>query len=544
MPDLFHALNTADTGYLLILARNWDLELPSDHPHLWLDTIVRHLTKPENLKEFVFSLPRNALSAFVALQEQGGHMTWMEFTRRFGELREMGAGRRDREHPELNTISATESLWYSGLIGRAFLEKGEGLLEYAFIPDEFMSQKPSAPEKETIPLGRPARREDTLLQYISKDGILDHACTLLAAIRNGLSLTGLESWIEKPVMGFLIELLQEISLISADLNPNPEATRTFLESPRNSSQALLIKAWQSSTTINELRLLPQLSFEGIWKNDPLKTRHSFLALLEGVPLNTWWDLDSLISAIHQRNPDFQRQAGDYDAWFIRDGENGEYLRGFNAWMKIEGRLIEYYLQGPLFWLGIIDLASAGKKTRKNAFRLPIDFQKRLSGMLPWESHAENGKLRISSNGLLAATRDVPRAVRYQVARFCEWDHVIKGTYHYKINSGSLAHAAKLGLKPQQLMVILKAHSSSTVSPSLLKAVERWEKFGVQAHIEHPIVLRFSNPEILTELQKSAAQKFLGEIISPTMVIVKPGREEQLLAALAELGWLGEIMPGV
>jgi hypothetical protein len=43
-----------------------------------------------------------------------------------------------------------------------------------------------------------------------------------------------------------------------------------------------------------------------------------------------------------------------------------------------------------------------------------------------------------------------------------------------------------------------------------------------------------------ELRKSKAAKFLGEVLSPTAVIIKNGAESKVLAALAELGLLAEI----
>jgi hypothetical protein len=43
-----------------------------------------------------------------------------------------------------------------------------------------------------------------------------------------------------------------------------------------------------------------------------------------------------------------------------------------------------------------------------------------------------------------------------------------------------------------------------------------------------------------ELRKSKAGKFLGEILSPTAVVIKEGAESKVLAALTEMGLLAEI----
>ncbi|MDD2923026.1 MAG: hypothetical protein PHQ36_12145, partial [Anaerolineales bacterium] len=64
--------------------------------------------------------------------------------------------------------------------------------------------------------------------------------------------------------------------------------------------------------------------------------------------------------------------------------------------------------------------------------------------------------------------------------------------------------------------------------------------GVEARLETHTVLRVAKPEILEELRKSKAGKFLGEALSPTALIVKSGAEAKILEALTELGMFAEI----
>jgi hypothetical protein len=59
----------------------------------------------------------------------------------------------------------------------------------------------------------------------------------------------------------------------------PEPTRTFLEASRGDSLAQLACVWQRSETINDLRMLSGLVFEGGWQNDPLRARQSILDFL-------------------------------------------------------------------------------------------------------------------------------------------------------------------------------------------------------------------------------------------------------------------------
>jgi hypothetical protein len=89
--------------------------------------------------------------------------------------------------------------------------------------------------------------------------------------------------------------------------------------------------------------------------------------------------------------------------------------------------------------------------------------------------------------------------------------------------------------------LLAKHSAGNVPPSLVKALKRWEVSGIEARVESQIVLRLSRPEILEELRKSNAAKYLGEVLSPTAVIVKNGAIQKVLDALTELGLLAEVL---
>ncbi|MEP6894864.1 MAG: hypothetical protein ABI986_04575, partial [Chloroflexota bacterium] len=81
--------------------------------------------------------------------------------------------------------------------------------------------------------------------------------------------------------------------------------------------------------------------------------------------------------------------------------------------------------------------------------------------------------------------------------------------------------------------------SAGIPPSLIKALKRWEVNGTEARVETQVVLRLGKPEILAELRKSKAAKYLGEVLSPTAVIVKSGAIQKVMDALTELGLLTE-----
>lgn len=548
MPDLAHSLPAQDLGFLRIIASLWGVDLTSTDPSLAAAELAEALCDASLVEEVVSTLPSEGHTALKALVVVGGRMPWVNFARRFGEVREMGAGRRDREQPQFHPASAAEMLWYRALLSKTFFDTDKGPQEFAFIPEDLLMaldfagvsaeaeagdshsesvevKKHAAPvEVGGDALGRPASPAEKSFILPASDGILDDACTLLAALRMGSNPpeTKIPSKIVRSV-------LTASKIINDDGTPQPDPVRKFLEAPRAQALELLRETWQASETLNELRQLPDLTFEGKWKNQPQETREFLLNLLEPIPDGQWWSIPAFVRDVKQKFPDFQRPAGDYDSWFIKRTADETFLRGFASWDEVDGVLIRYIITGPLHWLGLVDLASPEEGTAPTAFR---------SARLPVQK--EEAKLTVNSQGRIAVPRLVPRAARYQIARFCEWDEEKQDEYRYHVTVVSLERARGQGLKTEQLLAILRKHASAPIPLPFVKSLQRWETNGTEAKVENLVVLKVSKPEVLKELKDSKAGRFLGEQLGPVTVVIKPGAQPKVLAALAELGLLAEI----
>jgi hypothetical protein len=113
-------------------------------------------------------------------------------------------------------------------------------------------------------------------------------------------------------------------------------------------------------------------------------------------------------------------------------------------------------------------------------------------------------------------------------------------YRYRVSTNSLMKARQQGLKVEHLLALLTRHSDAGIPPTLVKALKRWEVNGTEARVQTQVILKVSKPEILEEMRRSKAAKFLGEILSPTTVIVKGGAVQKVMEALTELGLLAEV----
>jgi len=539
MPNLIQSLQGRDIGHLRIIAQLWGIDLVASLKEPALKELASKLLDATLVAEILGSLSAVNQVALEALEKANGKLPWATFSRRFGEIRDAGPGQRDRAQIYENPISPSEVLFYRAFLARAFFDLSTGIQEYAYIPDDLLpliNFETTKEDKNIIinvsnsvlnskPLGHPSSPKDREHPLAISDCLLDDATTLLAALRMGLQPSNTR--IPISVIG---EFLSAARIIM-DGKPQIEPVRIFFETSRKKALEHLVISWRDSESFNELRQMRDIICEGEWNNQPRIVRNFLLKLLEVIPKNIWWSLPSFIRAIKEKYPDFQRPAGDYDSWFIRRTSDGGYLRGFGVWDEVDGALIYYFITGPLYWLGKVELATTGRNEIVSAFRIKNNSYQILDD--------KNAKLHVSSQGIITVPRKFSRAARYQISRFCEWDEEKEDKYHYRVTIESLKKAGEQGLKVNHLLSLLAKKTAVEIPPPFVNALKRWENKGTEARMEVQTVLRVSRPEILEELNKSKAKRFLGETLGPVTTVVKHGAEPKVLAALAEMGLLTE-----
>ena len=126
MPNLLDSLQKKDMGHLRIVAGLWGLELDSTEADSAAEELSASLLDFEAVRETMEILSADARAALLSLVETGGKMEWVSFARKFGEIREMGEAKRDRERPHLKPISPAENLFYRALLAKAFFGADKG----------------------------------------------------------------------------------------------------------------------------------------------------------------------------------------------------------------------------------------------------------------------------------------------------------------------------------------------------------------------------------------------------------------------------------
>lgn len=541
MRTLEQALSEHELVVLRVIGEWWELDLTgADKPACV--KLLNQTLAAVNLPQEASYMPPEETAAIYALVQEGGRMPVASFSRQHGEVRPMGPGRLEREEPWYDPVSPAEALWYRGLLYRGFDETASGLVEFYYLPDELFQQFPQEKVlRETSPGRLPPIPAPPAFNEATADAVDDLTTILaLAQMQGAPFLAGLAENLRPYLLNsdpsrcnLLFQLALEMELLrkgEEGVKPTRAAV-AWLQKSREEQLRDLADAWSSSVW-NELRHTPGLVCEGSgWANDPIQARATFLDTLPRD--DGWLSLADLVAHVKANEPDFQRPDGNYDTWYIRDVELDVYLAGFESWDRVEGRLLRFLAQGPLYWLGLVETARAS-----DLFRLTPRALAWLADQKP-TAHEVTVPLVVRPEATLLVPHNANRYQRFQAARIAEMEPAQVGQpYVYCLTPHSLAQAQQQGITPDKVLAFLEKASGRPLPPSVKRAVERWAERGVEGRLQHAVILRVRDPDILEKLRANPKTRpYIGESLGDLSVTIRPSDYEPLRQAAAQLGLL-------
>ena len=239
----------------------------------------------------------------------------------------------------------------------------------------------------------------TFLAYLQSDNVLIDSETIAETNRQTITPHLLTKGETR--LAFLLGLGVSADLITTTEGkafPRRAEARTWLTTSRHEQVKILAEAWRRSIAYRDLWHVPGLHPEDSgWAYDPVVGRGAFMGFLaEFAPEQNWLSVDDFIETVKDVEPDFQRPGGDFESWYIRN-DAGEYLNGFESWDAVEGALLEFYLMGPMHWLGLVDVA-------EDAVRMTA-YGRAFMNLAPWPQGAEDNEIvAIKPDGTLLASR--------------------------------------------------------------------------------------------------------------------------------------------
>ncbi len=597
MRPLTQALADHELIVLRVIGEWWELDLSGADKAACIPTLTQALAQLDMTEEVSY-LPPEEAEAFLALAQQGGRLPVAVFSRKFGDVRQMGPGRLEQEEPWFDPASPAEALWYRGFLYRGFDKTADGMVEYYYIPDELARPfAPAAPPKSPAaspPPPKVAKATDgpiassappvppksvgtptpasapKVLGAPKLSGALSPSASLLppgvTAIRDAEMAYHAAPLYAVDDLTTILAAAQTIPLHENNLDrlnhllldADPERRSLLLtlawdmgmlrETDNGFKPARAGVTWLQKEREGQLRDLAEAWSSSSWnelKHTPgLACEGSGwendpilarTALLDALPHSSdWFRLDDVVASIKTHTPDFQRLDGNYDTWYIRDLATNEYLTGFDSWDRVEGRLLAFLLTGPLHWLGLCDVSPQTGLFRLTE-RMAAWLKQAPLSQLPPERPTP---LMVMPEGTLLVPQAANRYERFQVARVAEAQPVSgpDQPYTYRLTPASLQEAQNQGIAPARVIEFLVKASGRDLPPGLKRAIERWRDNGTEARLEQVIVLRVSQPEILDKLRANPkTQPYLGESLGDLAVVVTDW--QKLLQMTTQLGLL-------
>ncbi len=534
---LYQTLLDSDLARLHVIAQQWDIPLVAERKSDVAAELADAMARAETLERIIATLDDRACLALDDLLRRDGSLPWVIFTRRWGELRPVGPGRLEREALWREPVSAVERLWYLGLVQRAFATWPAGQIEMAFVPEELRLYMPAPAPLEIAP---PVPVEPPTHQVPGADVLADDLVTLFAALQMetlGAAPTGEKTaWMRLPQASALLgTLAMEQGWLQRDerdvLRPVAEPMLAWLQADGWSQWAALARAWMESARWNDLAAISTLRPDPVreWPAEPRAARQAFLKLLRHCAPDTWYTLAEFTAFVREQNMDFLRPDGDYDVWALRDAATDKPMRGLEAWDAVEGAWIAFVLNGPLHWLGLVDLDSAPA----TCFRLSAAGAALLALGAPPDL-PEPLPLRLSDEGVIV----VPlrrRYARFQVRRIAQplaWGE----DYRYRLTPASLTLARQQRIPVARILAFLTEATGQALPAHLRTAIESAYQGGEPVRLEQVWLLRVPDPALLDH---PALRRYIRESLGEGMALIHAADRTKVLAVLARNGVLPE-----
>ncbi len=553
---------------LSAIADAWDIALEVASTQEMAEALAARMLTRDAVDRAIGALQPEAQAALGALVAANGRMPAAAFERRFGVVRPMGPGRLERERPWLTPANATEMLWYRGFIFRGFDRSLSNPVDVFYLPTDLLpaiaeirdwrTENAQARAGQTAPAGAPSA--------ISPLGLgqqtLDDVTTLLSHIQNTpvrlqpdghwhtrnaqsvepmLRQTGLDEAQRKRRFAFLERLITRMGWLRAThpvLRLAGQPVMDWLQQPPAARLRALWEAWRDDTEWNDLRQVERLSFEmeHAWSNHPLAERTAICRLLgewtrrrAGQPFTP----AEFIADTRANHPDFARVDGRYDTWHIRDAITGQFLNGFEHWDDVEGALIASLLEGPLQWLGALQIDSGAVHVTAFGRHVLLDEP------APQIAASETGGLRVGPDGAVWVSDTAPWQ-RFQLARIADWVSFQNGGHVFRLSPASLARGREQGISAPRVIEFLQRHSNAPVPASLVRAIRQWGERGIEARLEVATLLRAKDATTLDALLAlPAVRSAMVERLSPTCASVRARDADDVIAEITRSGLLVE-----
>ena len=561
-PTVETCLEASSWRHLQIVARKHNLPCSNRIRKVdFIHSLHQTLTNAQITPLIISQLEPTAQEALSALLAAKGVLPLHRFQERFGPIRQYRPKQETDSSKPWLTPTPTEQLLYLGLIYRYPAKATTGQQPQIVIPSELLGLLSKHFQATESSLGvRPLARPGYPPEFVVHLGLW------LATVAQSPIRLQHQRWLPPRILG---QLVQRMS-IPASLPCRSERRAPYLSFLHQmATVAGFIEhgpylqltpeawSWMAKPFHQKLQVLWQVYMPAPVQgaagqsNDPsLSDGFGWEILTTNARGLIWQALSTLPSHEYTSLNKWVEQLRLKDQWGVSPG-----LR-FSDWSDPNGVEIDPVAElcrGPLFWLGILNIALPDNKAiSKNNNEAPsIQLSPTGAWLLNLPSGTEPTKpapqaLTISKQGqnLLVATAQTPANAIAWVAPYCIWEEAPEpktGEQHLRLSAEQIAQATAHQIPANKIMqdigyALTLSPSQPALSRRLRQRIRAWIKEGQRLRIHTQTIVETESAELMAELRrKKLIRRRLGLPISPNRAIISPEQVPGLITTLAALG---------
>ena len=552
METLRKVLENTPTAILREMAATWDVSdaAKAGRPGL-IAGLLERMSDEEVVQGVLRKLDRQERDLLRQLLAASGRMPSATLTHKYGKLRSLHLA-----PEEWGALNPLERLHRRGLLFRAHLSWEGHRGPAFFVPAElwpFLPRvAPTTPEELLQPVSAsevglipgdlsPQRDMGILLALFHRTA---HLLTEEGQCPTGLrvlqeQLIPLESYVT-----ILFAIARQARLLAPDLDGilRPTAKgQQWLRARRALRAQVLFQAWSEHPHWDDLSAIPELQVEWPWPSDLSLPRRRVLRQLSTCPPETWLAQTNWFQVIEASDPEFLRPKGTGRRPRVRRREGGTRLEGITSWLEVEGRYLRFLLQGPLQWLGVVEIGESPKQG--TVFRLTPLGQALL--------HPEASLPSVEDEpAIVEGTLEVwvPRKASPYIVFLLEncgertqQDHISR----YRLTRPALHRALQRGERVESLLEALSRYGRGEVPQNVAYTLQEWAAAYGQFRLYQPVLLTATEALLMEEiLADPLVRTTCGDRLSPTVIEVVADKVTTLEEQLDHLGYLPELADGL
>jgi hypothetical protein len=317
-------------------------------------------------------------------------------------------------------------------------------------------------------------------------------------------------------------------------------------------------AWLNGSFWNELLHLPGIMLRPTpppleaARPEVLRARQVVLNLLRGQPGSNWLSRAMLLAQARLRRSDLlfpQRRRGQGDVytaagnpfgWDFRP--RGGWLSAHDAWLRVEGAFLAAVVEGPLHWLGAVDLDIPSPQH-------PLAYHLSAAGLAllgkgdwpPELTETTPGRVVVQPNFDVLALPPVRESLLLFLDQIAERD-AFDQVAHYRLTRERWLSALQAGFSAADLIARLEQLAQAELPQNMRYSLLEWERQARRIHLHRDItVLEVEESALLDSLLADPTLAPLLRRITPTAALVDRQHLSHLSAALLEHGQLPRLI---